>query len=116
MDHLRILVADDEVVSRTLLQRAVEGGGHECLVAKDGVEAWTILQRAEVDVVVSDWIMPALDGLELCQRVRSQPHYTYFILLTALGDKSHFLEGMRAGADDYLAKPWDREQFDARLL
>ncbi len=116
MDHLKVLIAEDEVVSRLLLKRTVEGWGHECLVTQNGVEAWALLQRTEVDVVISDWVMPAMDGIELCHRVRQQHHYTYFILLTALDDKGHFLEGMSAGADDYLSKPWDAEELQARLF
>jgi diguanylate cyclase (GGDEF)-like protein len=118
MGSLRVLIADDEIISRRILQRAVEQCGHECQVAADGEEAWEQFQRSEVDVIISDWLMPGLDGLELCQRVRqhADASYTYFILLTALDDKEHLLEGMQAGADDYLGKPFDPEELQARLL
>jgi two-component system cell cycle response regulator len=116
---LRVLIAEDDAVSRTILKKAVEKFGHECLTAEDGEEAWELFQNiSEVDVVISDWMMPGLDGLELCRRVRAINNgwYTFFVFLTALGDKQHLLEGMQAGADDYLAKPFDREQLQVRLI
>jgi two-component system cell cycle response regulator len=116
---LRVLIAEDDAVSRTILKKAVEKFGHECLTAEDGEEAWELFQNiSEVDVVISDWMMPGLDGLELCRRVRAINNgwYTFFVFLTALGDKEHLLEGMQAGADDYLAKPLDREQLQVRLI
>jgi signal transduction histidine kinase len=116
---MRILIAEDEIISRKILQRAVEKFGHECLAAADGLEAWELfLETVEVDVVISDWMMPGIDGLEFCRRLREEKRdeYTYFIFLTALGDKAHLLEGLRAGADDYLAKPLDRDELQARLV
>ncbi len=115
---MRILIAEDESVSRLVLHRAVEQLGHACLVATDGEEAWARYRGAEIDVVISDWMMPGLDGIELCRLVRDQPRdtYTYFILLTALEDKRFFLAGMEAGADDYLTKPLDRDELYVRLL
>ncbi len=87
--------------------------------AEDGEKAWELYQNTkEVDVVISDWMMPGIDGPELCRRIREteSDSYTFFIFLTALGDKEHLLEGMQAGADDYLAKPLDREQLQVRLV
>ena len=116
---MRVLIAEDDAISRMILRRAVEKFGHECLVAEDGEKAWKLFQSTpEVDVIVSDWMMPGIDGLEFCRRVRelNGGWYTFFIFLTALGDKEHLLEGMQAGADDYLAKPLDREQLQVRLI
>ena len=116
---MRVLIAEDEAVSRAILQRTVEKFGHETLVAGDGLEAWELFQSTEeVEVVISDWMMPGIDGLEFCRRVRGERRdgYTYFIFLTALDDKAHLLEGMRMGADDYLAKPLDRDELQARLV
>lgn len=116
---MRVLIAEDDAVSRVILNRAIEKFGHECLTAEDGAEAWDLYQKTpEIDVVISDWMMPGMDGLELCRRVRETetPWYTFFVFLTALGDKEHLLEGMHAGADDYLAKPLDREQLQVRLI
>src|SRR5439155_15266341 len=97
---------------------AVRRLGHECVVAMDGTQAWSLFQSKGADIVISDWMMPGHDGIELCNRVR-QHHgasYTYFILLTALGDKQHFMAGMQAGADDYLTKPLDRDELQVRLI
>jgi diguanylate cyclase (GGDEF)-like protein len=115
---LRVLIADDEPVSRLMLQRAVQGCGHDANVVANGAEALQVVQTSEFDVVITDWVMPFMDGLELCRRVRERADasYTYIIVLTALGDKAHFLEGMEAGADDYLAKPFDAEELRARLI
>ena len=116
---MRVLIAEDDTVSRTILAKAVEKFGHECLAVEDGEKAWELFQSTpEVDVVISDWMMPGIDGPELCRRVRAANSgwYTFFIFLTALGDKQHLLEGMQAGADDYLAKPLDREELQVRLI
>jgi diguanylate cyclase (GGDEF)-like protein len=115
---LRILIAEDDAVSRTILRRAVEKTGHECLAAADGEEAWGLYkENPGIDVIISDWMMPGVDGLELCRRVRADGRegYTYFIFLTALGDREHLLQGLEAGADDYLSKPLDRDELGMRL-
>ncbi|MBW3557179.1 MAG: response regulator, partial [Actinobacteria bacterium] len=104
---MRVLVADDDPVSRLMLQAAVEDLGHECLGASDGDEAWRLFRQAVPEVLVTDRVMPGVDGLELCRRVRSEPAitYTYVILVTSLDDRQEILHGMEAGADDYLTKP-----------
>ena len=118
---MRVLVAEDDAVSRTILQRAVQKLGHEVLAAEDGGRAWDLYcANPDVDVVISDWMMPGVDGLELCRRVRAEERgddrgYTYFIFLTALGDREHLLQGLEAGADDYLSKPLDRDELEMRL-
>lgn len=116
---MKILIAEDDPVSRKIVSKAVEKFGHECLIAEDGLEAWNIYQETpDLDVVLSDWMMPKLDGLELCQRVREldRDNYTFFIFLTSLGTNQHLLEGMKAGADEYMIKPLDREQLRAKLI
>jgi diguanylate cyclase (GGDEF)-like protein len=114
---MRVLVVDDDAVTRRILQVSVTRLGHACLLAKDGNEGWQIAQREVVDAIISDWTMPGLDGLELCRRVRTQrtSAYTYFILLTANDARQHFLAGMQAGADDYLRKPPDPDELQVRL-
>lgn len=74
---MRVLVADDETTSRLVIQAVVQGLGHECLVAPDGDRAWTLLQRAHVDVLITDWMMPGLDGPELCRRIRGAHTHNY---------------------------------------
>jgi diguanylate cyclase (GGDEF)-like protein len=114
---MRVLIAEDDAVSRLTLRRAIEQLGHDVLVATDGTDAWELYRQHEIDVIVSDWLMPGMDGLDLCRRVRASQRetYTYFILLTSLEGKQHFMQGMQAGADDYLAKPLDREELQVRL-
>lgn len=114
---MRILIAEDDAVSRRLLQAAVERLGHECSVAADGEQAWELWRAARPQVLISDWMMPGIDGVELCRRIRGATGpYCYVILLTALGDRDHVLAGMQAGADDYLRKPLDHEELRARLV
>jgi len=116
-----VLIAEDDAVSRMILQRAVQKLGHEVLVAEDGGKAWKLYcEASDIDVIISDWMMPEVDGLELCRKVRAEERvdgrgYTYFIFLTALGDREHLLQGLAAGADDYLSKPLDRDELEMRL-
>src|SRR5919206_502937 len=115
---MRLLIAEDSEIERLVLRETVEGLGHECLVAADGAEAWELFQRHGADVVVTDWLMPRLEGPELCRRIRARPgpSYTYLILLTALDDRESTLAGMAAGADDYLTKPLEVTDLEARLM
>jgi DNA-binding response OmpR family regulator len=114
---MRVLIAEDDAVSRRILQRAVERFGHDCHATVDGAEAWQSYLDAQYDVVITDWVMPHVDGVELCELIRDYPgpSYTYVILLSVLSDRGHFLKGMQAGADDYLTKPLDTEELQARL-
>ncbi len=82
---MKVLIAEDDAISRTILQRAIEKFGHECLVAEDGLQAWELYQNTpEVDVIISDWMMPGIEGPEFCRRVREMETglYTFFIFLT----------------------------------
>jgi CheY-like chemotaxis protein len=96
----------------------VEDLGHTPTCVANGAEALDVYDARGADVVVSDWMMPRMDGVQLCRRVRSRigAPYTYFILLTALGDSEHRIAGMQAGADDYLAKPFTLSDMEARLI
>lgn len=115
---MKILVAEDDEVSRFMTIKALERLGYACSAATDGQVAWEAFVREGFDVVISDWMMPRVDGIELCRRIRAseQRRYTYFIILTALGEREFRLTGMRAGADDYLDKPLDREELGLRLI
>ncbi len=115
---MRILIAEDDEASLLILQVAVEQLGHECLTADDGLKAWALLETTVVDVVISDWMMPGLEGIELCRRVRAQarPEYTYFMFLTSLRDKKEIFAGIESGADDYLLKPLDFDELNLRLM
>lgn len=114
---MRVLVADDDRISRELLQRKLASWGHEVSVAQDGGEAWNILQSESIELVIADWMMPVIDGIELCQKVRSAKHkgFVYFILLTAKDTKEDTVKGLEAGADDYMRKPFEWEELRARI-
>jgi len=115
---IQILIAEDDPNVRSLVQNVVSDLGHAPSCATNGVEALDLYNSRGADVVVSDWMMPRMDGVELCRCVRSRhgAPYTYFILLTALDDSEHRLAGMQAGADDYLAKPFNLSDIEARLI
>jgi two-component system cell cycle response regulator len=114
--RVKVVIAEDSATLRRVLGDAVRELGHECLAAEDGEGAWELLRSEGADMVISDWVMPGLQGDELCRRVRATPGpYMYFVLLTSLEDKRHVMEGMHAGADDYLTKPLDRDELEARL-
>jgi diguanylate cyclase (GGDEF)-like protein len=115
---VRVLIAEDDAVSRAILRRSLEKLGHECLAADNGQAALELYRNTPgVDLVISDWMMPGIDGLGLCRLIREDGRegYTYFIFLTSLGDKGHLLAGLAAGADDYLSKPLDRYELQMRL-
>jgi len=118
MSRLKILIADDEPVAAKILQRTIESCGHEVVVASNGVEAWEAFDRDPVRVIVSDWLMPGLDGLGLCQKVRERKKtpYTYFVLLTAQETKPENYDlAAEAGVDDFLTKPLNRANIRMRL-
>ena len=112
-----ILLAEDDRVTSLRLQRALEKMGYAVQVASDGAEAWEIVKRGTVSILVSDWMMPQIDGPELCRRirVRRDTSYTYLILLTARDSREDRIEGLEAGADDFLSKPVDTSELVARL-
>jgi CheY-like chemotaxis protein len=114
---MQILIAEDDPVSRAKLVALLKGQGHEVTATDDGMEAWGAWQIAQPRVVVSDWAMPELDGLEVCRRIRAHggDHYTYFVLLTASGGRDNFLVAMEAGIDDFITKPVDPDELRARL-
>jgi two-component system, cell cycle response regulator len=115
---MRILVADDDPVSCRLLDRLLHKWGYEVIAAHSGTEAWEVLQADHAPrVALLDWMMPGLDGLEICRRVRarsSQP-YVYIMLLTANDKVGNVVEGLESGADDYLTKPFHPQELRARL-
>jgi diguanylate cyclase (GGDEF)-like protein len=115
---MTILIAEDDPVSSIILSHSLEGFPEEVLIAKNGAEAWRLVQeREDVRVIISDWMMPGIDGIELCRRVRALADrpYVYFILLTAKAFREDRLAGLGAGADDFLTKPLDRAELIARV-
>ncbi len=118
---MRVLIAEDDSISCRILRATLTKWGYEVVVASDGNEAWGILERQDApDLAIIDWIMPGMDGVELCQRVRARSDrdhsYTYIILLTARDRKEDIVEGMNAGADDYVTKPFDPGELKVRLI
>jgi len=117
---MRVLIADDDPVSRKILETSLSKWGHETIVAAHGGEAWVRIQEDDAPrLLILDWIMPGVDGLEICRRVHDaqrhiEPH-PYIILLTAKGKKEDIVEGLKAGADDYVSKPFDHEELRARV-
>jgi|WetSurMetagenome_2_1015567.scaffolds.fasta_scaffold168303_2 phosphoserine phosphatase RsbU/P len=114
---MRILIAEDEAVSRKLLQRTLEKWGHHVISAANGEVAWKIFQDEKVDIVISDWMMPVMDGLELIKRIRNSQttKYVYIFLLSAKSNKEDLIAGIEAGADDFIIKPVDQAELKARL-
>jgi phosphoserine phosphatase RsbU/P len=115
---MKILIADDEPVSRRMLEASMAKWGYAITVCEDGEQVWQALQHPEPPAVaVIDWLMPAIDGLEICRRVRSTPalRSMYVILLTSRGNKQDIVGGLEAGADDYITKPFDPDELRARV-
>jgi len=115
---MKVLVADDSAVPRLILERNLTALGHEIAAAADGEEAWSLYRSFAPDVILSDWLMPGLDGIELCRRIRSDPadRYTYFVLLTSMTEVEHVITAMVAGADDFMVKPLERTALEAALI
>jgi phosphoserine phosphatase RsbU/P len=115
---MKILIAEDDPVASKILRMTLEQVGHEVIVVANGADAWKRFLEEPVRLVVSDWMMPELDGLQLCRRIREQLEgdYTYFILLTANhAGRENLALAMEAGIDDFLQKPIDREAVWMRL-
>ena len=115
----RVIVADDDQKDRMMLEYLLTKWGFEVYSASDGIEAWELLQAEDVPTIaILDRMMPKLDGMELCRKIRSIPrrHYTYIVFVTGMSEKQQMVAGLRAGADDYLAKPFDQDELQGRLL
>lgn len=115
---MKVLIAEDEAVSCRLLESLLTKWGYDVIVAHNGLEAWEILQHdGAPNLAVLDWMMPELDGVEVCKRLRTSKRttYTYVVLLTAKRGKGDIISGLEAGADDYITKPFDHEELKWRL-
>jgi diguanylate cyclase (GGDEF)-like protein len=114
----KVLVADDDPVTRSVLEGLLSKRGYGVISATNGVEAYEILQQPDAPTLaIIDWMMPGLDGIELCRKLRQEPRYayTYIVMLSGRRDKEDFLAGLEAGADDYIGKPFDIEDLHARI-
>jgi two-component system, cell cycle response regulator len=116
---MKILIADDDTTSRLLCGATLKKLGHSVTAVEDGQKAWEAWQQDEYTLIVSNWMMPNIDGLELCRMIRGeagfQYPYTYIILLTSMDSEDSYLEGMEAGADDFITKPFNEKHLAARL-
>lgn len=115
---MRILVAEDERITRGSVVRQLEALGHEVAAAADGEEAWDLYNTAPFDLVITDWEMPRLSGLDLIRRIRGveSARFVYILMLTGRSDKTDVVAGIEVGADDFLSKPFDKEELRVRLL
>jgi sigma-B regulation protein RsbU (phosphoserine phosphatase) len=115
---MRILIAEDDFTSRIMLAAILKKDGHEVIEVDNGADAWETLQKPDAPrLAILDWIMPNMDGIEVVSRIRAHhlEQQPYIIMLTARGDKSDIIAGLEAGADDYIAKPYDKQELHARI-
>ena len=113
-----MLVAEDDPIFRRLLESRLQSWGYQVITAEDGTQAWELLQRPNTaDLLILDWMMPGVDGIELCRRIRAiqQDRYRYILLVSGKDDKQDVVSGLEAGADDYLTKPFDIRELRARV-
>jgi diguanylate cyclase (GGDEF)-like protein len=115
---VRVLVVDDDRVARLVAGAAVTNLGHEAVLAASGEEAWAAYGERGADVLLTDWVMPGVDGRELCRRIRAEPEgsYTYIAVVSSVSDRGDAMAAMEAGADDYIAKPLDPSDLAVRLV
>ncbi len=114
---MKVLIAEDDKVSSKVLEKNIKNWGYKVAITSNGQQAWKVFQKDEIPLAILDWMMPKINGLELCQKVRhlKKDNYTYIILLTSKDRQEDLLQGFRAGADDYIVKPFDPLELKARL-
>src|SRR5438105_14606396 len=116
VNEIPVLVVDDDAVSSSQLGALAKAAGYDVKTATNGREAWELLQLARIPIVISDWYMPEMDGLELCRRIRARTRepYVYFILVSARGGQPQYLAGMHAGADGFIPQSLHPDEPRAR--
>jgi len=113
-----VLIAEDDPIFRRILQSCLQSWNYQVRACENGLDAWNVLQQEHApQMAILDWMMPGMDGIEMCRRIRSlqQDPYRYVLLLTAKDDKQDVVQGLEAGADDYLTKPFDVDELHARV-
>jgi len=114
---MNILIADDDLVTLRLLEKHIQSWDHQVYAAQNGLDAWDIASSTDLDLVLTDWAMPGLDGLELCQRIRTADlsGYQYLIIVSAKNTNQDIVTGLRGGIDDYITKPFDFDELRERI-
>lgn len=114
---MNILIVEDELATRRKLEKIVQVLGYKTLVAEDGLSGWKIWKNERPRLVITDWIMPGMDGLELCRKIKEaeDARYTYLIIVTSKKDVHDIVAGMDAGADDFISKPFVKEELAVRI-
>jgi diguanylate cyclase (GGDEF)-like protein len=114
---IRVLIAEDDKLCRTILEKNLRKWGYEIISTEDGKEAWKAIQENNIQIAILDWIMPKIDGVELCKKIREKKwdEYIYLIMLTVRNKQSDIRKGFAAGVDDYITKPFDTHELKARL-
>lgn len=117
---MKVLIAEDEVVSRRALEKSIKDWGYETIIAKNGKEAWKVIKKDDIRLAILDWMMPGMNGVELCRKIRQElqeekSKYIYIILLTGRDQQGDIITGLSAGADDYITKPYSYLELKVRL-
>ena len=115
---MKVMIVEDEPISRRILENFLREWGYEVISTTDGMTAWEIIRSPDApSLIISDWMMPNMDGVELCEKIRGmeKDQYTYFILLTTRAEKGDIIKGLDSGADDFIVKPFDREELKYRV-
>lgn len=114
---MKILIVEDEFASRSKLDKLIQGLGHETLVAENGLDGWEKWEKERPRIVITDWVMPELDGIDLCKKIREAEgdRYTYVIMVTSKTDVQDIIIAMNAGADDFISKPYIKEELLVRI-
>jgi phosphoserine phosphatase RsbU/P len=112
-----VLLADDDKLTLNVLHDVLVDAGYDVITATDGEQAWKKLQESDALVAILDWIMPGIEGVEICRRAQSDPQFAnrYFILLTGKSAAEDVVKGLQAGASDYLRKPFEQTELLARV-
>ena len=114
---MKVLIAEDNKISSRILEKNIKNWGYEVCIARNGKDAWNSFQENNIRIAILDWMMPRIDGLELCRKIRQRKghNYTYVIILTSKNQQKDIIKGLSAGADDYMIKPFNNLELKARL-